>query len=385
MKLTFELFFLELKRTVRFIPRLIISAAVILVFLYAILFIGEKKDEKPDTRVKIGYFSSDKEDNYIPILVNMVNEMESVKSICLIEPVDSVEEIYDGIKNKNLYGGIIFPENYVQNIMRGKDDPATVIVPVGHDNEIFRRLVKVGSDMLISVQAGIYSVAEGKNLSNRELLGINMEYVNFVMGRSSLFKKESWSPYGVLSFTQYYCVMLFTIISVLIGTVLSFLFYDYGPGFKSYCKLWQYNGIIMFLLKQFLIFAIIFTVEVPLLIFADKKIPFINLNIPMILAAIFIASQIITCFYSVFGNNAVLLMTVFLIISGFLSGCFIPLVYLGGTGLDKVCGFIPVYTISQCFSTLYTYNSENINIIPMSAAIYIIALLLGAIKRRARI
>lgn len=382
MRLTFSLFLLELKRTVKFLPRLVLFAALIFAFLFSVIYIGEKRGEKPDTRVKIGYFAFDENDVYIPMLVNMVNEMDSVKSICVLESADSEQQVYDGIKSGKYYGGVIFPQNYVQNIMSGIDDPARVIVPKGSNNAVFRRLVKIGSDMLISVQAGIYSTADGKKLTRSELLSINLEYVNFVLGRNSLFKKENWSAYGVFSFAQYYCVMFLSLLSVLIGAGLSFLFYDYGSGFKSYCKLWQYNGVIMLLLKQLLVFVITAAVIVPSLIFIDKNLPFVEQDYLMIIAALFISSQLTACFYTVFGGNAVMLITVFGIVTGFLSGCFIPLVYLGGTGLDKLCVFMPVYTVSECYATLYTYNAENVNILPMSAAIYAVTFAVCAVKRK---
>ena len=67
--------------------------------------------------------------------------------------------------------GIIFPENYIQGIMDGSNTPAVIIVPQGSDNSVFRRLVSVGSDMLITVQAGIYAAADGKRPNSVPLSG----------------------------------------------------------------------------------------------------------------------------------------------------------------------------------------------------------------------
>ena len=213
MKLTFNLFLLELKRTLKFLPRLILCAAVIFAFLFAVLYIGEKNGAEQDQRVKIGYYDPDNDDTYIPFLVNAVNEMESVKTICVLEKAGSEQDVRDGIKSGKYYGGVIFPNDYVRGIMHGNYEPAKVIVPGGNNNALFRRLVAVGSDMLVSVQAGIYSLSDsvsqtGKTLSKSELLGINMEFARLVMSRNKLFSYENWSPYEALDFARYYCVML---------------------------------------------------------------------------------------------------------------------------------------------------------------------------------
>ncbi|MBQ9604207.1 MAG: ABC transporter permease, partial [Firmicutes bacterium] len=368
MKFTFTLFLSELKRSLFFLPRIFVCAAVLFVFLGAVMFFGTKPAEN-DMRVKVLCYNPDN-DTYIDMLINMVSEMDSVKSICTFEKTDSEQSVYDGIRSGKYYGGIIFPKDYIQGITDGTNEPAKVIVPRGGDNEVFRQLVSVGSDMLVSVQAGIYAAADGKSLSRTQIIGINLEYINFVLGRSKLFERVSWSPYGTLSLAQYYCIMALSLLSLLIGTALSFLFYEYSEGFKSYCRLWGYNGVFMLLLKQTLVFGITAAVTLPAAMLADKYIPVINFNYPMLFAGIFIASQTVTCFYTVFGGSAVVLLAGFTAVTGFFSGCFVPLVYLTESGLDKFCGLMPVYKITQCFSTLYTYRAGNVNILPMVLRIY---------------
>ena len=380
MGFTFRLFLSELKRSIFFLPRIIICAAVLFAFLAAVMFFGTKT-QSSDIRVKVGCYNPDN-DTYIDMLVNMVSEMDSVKSICVLEKVQDKQVLLDGIKSGAYYGGIIFPENYIQGITDGTNEPAKVIVPKGGNNEVFRQLVSIGSDMLVSVQAGIYSAADGKKLSRTQILGINLEYINFVLGRSKLFERVSWSAYGSLSIAQYYCIMALSLLTLFIGTGLSFLFYDYNASFKSYCRLWGYNGALMLVLKQALVFGITAAVTVPAVIFADKYIPVINVNYVMLFSGIFLASQTVTCFYTVFGGSAVVLLSGFTAAAGFLSGCFVPLVYLNESGLDKFCDFLPVYKITQCFSTLYTYRGGSVDILPMIIAVYGITAVVCFVKKR---
>ena len=268
MRFTFRLFLSELKRSFLFLPRIIVCTAVLFAFLGAVLFFGTKPKDG-DMRVKVVCYNPDN-DTYIDMLINMVSEMDSVKSICTFEKTDSEQEIYDGIRSGKYYGGIIFPKDYIQGITYGTNEPAKVIVPRGGDNEVFRQLVSVGSDMLVSVQAGIYAAADGKKLSRTQIISINLEYINFVLGRNKLFERVSWSPYGSLSLAQYYCIMALSLLSLLIGTGLSFMFYEYSEGFKSYCRLWGYNGVFMLALKQTVIFCITAAVTLPAAALADK-------------------------------------------------------------------------------------------------------------------
>lgn len=364
-------------------PRILLCAAALFIVAFVLLYFGGTKTDKDAAKVKIGYYAPDG-DSYISMLINMVTEMDSVKSICVLESADSKQAVYDGIKDGRYYGGVIFPENYIQGIMDGTNTPAVVVVPQGSNTSVFRRLVSVGSDMLVSVQAGIYAAAEGKRLSRTQLLGINMEYVNFVMGRSRLFVKESWSPYGTLDMAQYYCAAALSLFCMLIGTVLSFMFYDYGQGFKSYCRLWQYNAAVMFVLKQILVTLVIALFAVPAMLLINERVPFVEIKYIEAAAAIFICGQLVTCFYTVFGGSAVLLLTGFTLAGAFFAGCFVPAVYLSGAGLDKVSVFMPMNTVFKCFSSLYSYRVPQTNFVPMAIGIYAAAAAAGIIKGRVR-
>ena len=381
MKLTFGLFLLELKRTLKFMPRILLCAAALFIIAALLLRFGVKDNDSGDAaKVKIGYYNPNN-DYYIAMVINMAEEMESVKSISRFEAAESKKAVYDGISSGKYYGGIIFPDNYVQGIMDGSNTPAVIIIPQSSKNSIFRRLVSVGSDMLISVQAGIYAAGEGKRLSRSQLLGINMEYVNFVMGRSKLFVRESWSPYGTLSIKQYYCASALTFLCMLLGICLSFMFYDYGAGFKSYCKLWQYNGVFMLLLKQLTVSIVVSFFAVLALFAVNKYVPFVEIKPAAAISAIFICAQLITCFYTVFGSSTVLLLTAFTLVTGFIGGLIVPPAYLGGTGLDKISAYMPANMIVRCFSSLYTYHAPNINIFYMSAVIYAVTFAACALKR----
>lgn len=383
MKLTFKLFLLELKRTLKFMPRILLCAAALFVIAALLLHFGTNESEGSNAvKVKIGYYDPNN-DNYINMLMNMVSDMDSVKSISQFEPVDSEKALYDGILSGKFYGGIIFPDNYIQGIMDGSNTPAIIIIPQGSKNSVFRRLVSVGSDMLITVQAGIYAAAEGKRLSRSQLLGINMEYVNFVMGRSKLFVRESWSPYGTLGLKQYYCAAALSFLCMLIGIGLSFMFYDYGAGFKSYCKLWQYNGVFMLILKQLSVSVVITLFAIPALIAVNNYVPFVEIKITAVAAAIFICGQLITCFYTVFGGSAVLLLTAFTFVTGFIGGLFVPTVYLSGSGLDKISPFMPANIVLNCFTSLYTYHAPKTFFLQTVIAVYAVTLAACAVKRGA--
>ena len=137
MKQTFHLFMLELKRTIKFLPRIAAVVFIIAAVLAVLLFAGEKSSERPVGKVTVGYYSPD-DDAYVAMIINMVSEMDGVKSICVLEKAADEKDIYDGIKSKKYYGGIIFPKEYVQGIMYGNNTPARIIVPRGNNNFVFR-------------------------------------------------------------------------------------------------------------------------------------------------------------------------------------------------------------------------------------------------------
>ena len=54
--------------------------------------------------------------------------------------------------------------------------------------------------------------------------------------------------------------------------------------------------------------------------------------------------------------------------------------YLSKTGLDKLCEFMPIYTVSKCFSSVYTYGEVKTNAMPMIAAIYAVTFIICMLK-----
>lgn len=365
MRLTFKLFLLEIKRIAVFIPRLLIGCVLLTAVVCSAVALSQQTDESTDTKLTIAYYKSDSDsDFYVSMLINMVSEMDSVKDLCTFVPASSKQQIYDDIALGKIYGGIIFPESYVQGIMRGENNPAVIIIPKGRGelNPVFQQLVSIGSDMLVSVQAGIYAVNDcNTRVTKENIRDINMAYINSVLNRNKLFRQESWSAFGTLSSKQYYCGTGLAMLCLLCGICFGFMFNDYGKGFADYCRLWGYNGFVMLLLKQLLVMMFMTALFVtPAMVFINKAVPFININRGNIFVAVVISSQIITGIYYIFGSSGTLILALFSVVSGFLSGCFIPLVYLSSTYFERVCHFIPSYYMAENFLSLYSYNS-NVN------------------------
>ena len=222
--------------------------------------------------VKVGLVA-DTESGYMQKAYSLVSEMDSYKQTCEFVEVSSRDEGLYFLKNGEINALIIIPDDLLNSIMYGGDNPIEVVYnPDGSletytINEVFIST----SSMLATTQAAtttIYSIAKSMGLSDEALKSLSDEadqmYFNYILSRTDIFEKEELNVTGAYTGEQFFLSTGLLIMMFFCGIV--FLFFVKGNNNTYILKL-KSNGINRFqiMLSQF--FNIIFSLYIIYLIF----------------------------------------------------------------------------------------------------------------------
>lgn len=390
MRFFIKLFFLEFKRMTKLMPKLFLGALALCSVLIILAGVSQKLIYKtqPQERLTIMVYIPE-DDKYINMMMGIVESIKSVKSFCTFEYTQTKEEIYTAVENTTAYGGIIFPKNFVQSIINGKNYSATIVIPRGTNTNsaLFKELVEGGSGMLSAVQAGIYAFIdeyelEYKQYPTEELIdSVNMEYVNLVLPREKYFSPTEWSATSRLTPLEYYTAMGISLFLLFFGISCVKILHTEHKQVYDMGAVYGFNFVWEFIIKHILM-LILFTIITGLILaglFAAGLEPQLSVYIFM---GIWLVSAIVTGIYTVIKDDvgAGLVLFAYTILSGVLSGCFLPVSFLP-TGLNTVYRLMPTYYVAQCFSNIF-YETE-VNMLAyciVTAVIYAVVVVCKCVK-----
>ncbi len=233
---------MEYKRAAVLLP-LILRKAIILValclavvgmiaFCVAVL----QRQGGSGAKIRVGYTAQS--DQITNMAVSYVQQMESIKSICSLESV-SESEGKRLLENGELAAWIVIPDDIVNEILSGRNTPATMYLPENGRRTgglgavgslLFEELASAGIGMLGTAQAEIYAVdsvlrefvsQEGtESLLQAMYDDINEFNLRTVAGREKLFQTKTLSLTGNDTVVVYYGSAFLTIYMLLAGLFL---------------------------------------------------------------------------------------------------------------------------------------------------------------------
>lgn len=260
------------------------------------------------------------DDTFTNIAVTAVENMDSVSEICRFVRVND-KEAEAMVKDNRASAALIFEDNFVQDIISGKNIQPRIIVSQ-NSNKLFMELAGCGSSMLAIVQAGVYSAQKayaeqtGNAVTgsvNREL---NMEYINTVFSRETYFENINNSG---ITISEYYVSMLFCVFLLLLSMSFSQIVFPQSKAFYSYTGL-SYMSV------AFIQFLKIFTIYFVILLLTKLICNIADINLCFNILAVVSLSAIVTAIYSVSGIsvNGSLFILFFAVVFGYVGGCFLP-------------------------------------------------------------
>ena len=220
---------LELKRALKRLPHMAAGAIVLMAMLGTIAFAASKLlyGETTLERVTIGVVLPE-EDRIARQLVRMLGTYDSVRSVCEFSFMDS-SEAEKQLRDGEIFGIMNVPEGLVQGIINGTNIPVTITLPQGNalENRVFKELTSAGARTLGSAQAGIYAgdqlllnydLAEGISQLEADL---NRIYMAYSLPRADLFEHVKVSATGDVDTLEFYGISAFVLYLLLAAIPVS--------------------------------------------------------------------------------------------------------------------------------------------------------------------
>lgn len=357
---------IEIKRVLRFLPHIVVGALALCFIIGIISFSAGKTlyEKKDKNKVNIA-LSIPKDEKAAELMISVVKNMKSIKDNCNFIEVDSKEAAYKKVEKGEAYGAIIIPKHFVSDIMDGTNTPATVLLPNNSsiDAMLIKDLIDAGTKSLSSSQAGIYTVfyeyeeAYHERLTKALQDNINLKYFDYTLQRENFFNHNRISATGELTAMEYYICSGIVLFMLLLG--MSFSKY-LSPSNNAFYEKLKAQGIskeivaVTRIISVYIVYMMITIIG--LLIYGGickyLDIEVIKFTIEDYLILLFIIlciSSFIVCIYNITESqiSGTLLIFTITIIMNFISGGFIPTVFL-----PKFIQSIAPYTLTNVLSKL---------------------------------
>lgn len=341
--------------------------------------------EGEDTKLRIGYVAED--NKLTQFAVSYVQNMESVKSLCNLEPVTQ-EEGRRLVESGDLAALIVLPEDVINEILSGSNTPAKLYVHQDSNtmggglsavgSMLFEELALAGIGMLDMAQAQIYAVSDVLNALqipyDSDILqamydDINQFNLSVATNREMLFRTKSVSVTGNDTYVVYYVSAALTIYAMLAG-----LF------FGSFCKrsymqqAMAEKRIGVSLAKQLADRCLAGT----MLMFMTLALPFAAFLIPGVNSLLsvqitpggIISLFLITIFMTVYNmliyqmvekrESALVMIGLMAVLQSYLSGCLIPSALLPKVA-SAVGAVLPAAYLKAGFTILLTGDARKLS------------------------
>ena len=356
---------LELKRAFRHFPQMAAGAvALVLLMSVAALLAGNLLyGDAVSARISVGVVLPE-DDRLAKKAMSMVGSLESVKSLCDFSYVDEKngrEMLEDG----ELYALMEIPEGFVQDIMDGTNTPVTVMLPAGAGTEsrIFMELTDAGAKILGSSQAGIYA---GDELLRRYGLeeaipqleyDLNRVYLDYSLPRMDYFQKRTVSATGDVDTLTFYGISAFVLALLLSAIPVSGYLEPMKHVMKGKLRLEGIGSGVRVSARILGLALLMAVVSVPAFLAAHWKgwieVNFAGLGLLglVCLAAAAFCAAIFQISGSLMGG--VLFLFVIAAVMHFVSGGFLPLVFLP-EGFQKLAVVMPSHILMNGVKMLVT-------------------------------
>ena len=362
---------IEIKRVLRFLPH-IVAGALALCFIIGVISFSASKvlyEKKDKNKVNIAV-SMPEEEQSAKFMISIIKDMKSVKENCNFVQVNNEEAAYRMIKENEAYGAIIIPKHFVSDIMDGTNTPATVLLPSKSSIEamLIKDLIDGGTKSLSSAQAGIYAITyEYEDLYHERITkalqdSINVKYFDYTLAREGYFDHNKISATGELTTIEYYICSSLIFFMLLLGMIFSKVLSPNNDAF--YEKLRSYRisrGIILLtrIISVFVAYMIIaiggFCIYAGISKYLGNDIVMFKIRDYLLLMFVILCVvSFIVCIFTITESqiSGALLLFISTLIMNFISGGFIPTVFLP-TPIQSLAPYMLTNVLSKQIGNIF--------------------------------
>jgi ABC-2 type transport system permease protein len=308
----------------------------------------------------------DEDDTYTDIAINTIENMDTVKQSFEFVYCDKSEAL-KGLDSGKYSMIVLFPEDFVNGVMYGKDRTIVIRTNGGQAtvvSYIMKRLSQVATDIVIYSEKSLFALQDyydEMNLPNKnsDEWNLNLEYFTRLFSRENTIVSEEVNATDDLPMNVYYFCDALVLIFLFLGLQCQNMLLKEDDGFIKKLKVAgvgpakQFFYRFLSLLFTFYILYLIFMTGIleVMPILKNQGAVLTNDSTFLLLTKLLLASLIlipvcalISLVYELFedASGAVLALFIIILVLGFVAGCFYPLSFLPGV-IQK----LSVFTVTR--------------------------------------
>lgn len=370
MRMYLRLFRLELKKNLRMLPFVMLSAvaAALFISLFVSLLSKSLYEEGSLARANVALVTADAENEYMQKAIQYIGNMNST-SLALDFAIMPEEEAMTALQKHEVIAVMFFPDDVISGILYGRNDPIEIrFSDTDALSSVFlSELTRSGAMMLSAAQADTYSAYElYYALGAEDQLGdayddIDLMNFSFVLAREKLFTASETLP---------------VFLSYIASAVLLFLFFSssaFAPALRAEDRAFTdllFSGRVLppgylavrFAANWLILFC--FSLLCYLGALLKGELPFdirLSFGAPQLLILLLLSGVLsaFALFLHQAGGSApaaILLQLTLSVIMLFCSGGILPAAFLP-TGIRRIGNYLPTTPLSQ--NLLYFLSGEG--------------------------
>lgn len=265
----------DFKRLKKYIPSLVIAMLLILALVLSAGHYLSKNIYKPEKyeTAKIAYYLDEDEDEvYINLAIDYLSAMKSMRETANIVEVNSVEEGYKLLDEKDILFFIYLPAGFYEGIMTGHNPTINLVVQdtttiaAYISNEVFLSLAKY----LAIAQAGIYSALDTAwthGMSDDEVTKIsnlsNKVFFEKVLGKDTFINVVEATSEGSYSLKKHYEAAAIMLSLLLMAFILIPYIQNYGSGISHKLNIMKISKLHIFISNFLCVFVAVYITYIP--------------------------------------------------------------------------------------------------------------------------
>lgn len=369
--------FLQIKRTLKFLPFVLAVTLVLLIGLSAALtgLVGmfTNREDKQPVNIAI---TGDTDNEYMKWGMSALQSLDETRfSIKLLNITE--EEAVSALEKGEIAAYVVFPENFIEKAINGNVEPVKYVTTNGINDIVTlfqNELTSIITKIMVYSEKGVYGVSDAIYYNDIDkdrweyATNLSVEYVDLIIHRADVFKVKELGFSSGLDIAEYFLCGITLLLISLMGLPYAIIYVrrDHSlnkllvsRGHSSFSQLLcEYvSHLIAMLLLSFSVLGVIgiasgvLTESVSGIIDSDFLWNFANLLIPVLI----MLSAFNILIFELCDNMVSAVLSHFFAVLGlcYISGCLYP-VYTFPVAIQRLSSFLPTGIAREHLSSCFT-------------------------------